>query len=113
MNYYCLFDKTGIRQASIPDVLATDYGGKDTLIQKGYILISDDDYQYYVGNRGTGKNSTGYVYDKATGKPVDAPPRPPVPPQSSIQIDQNALIVMEALAQQDRRLAEIEKTLKK
>ena len=45
------------------------------MISDGYIEISDEDYQYYVGNRGQGNNGTGYIRDSTTGKPISAPAR--------------------------------------
>ena len=52
-----------------------NYGGKEKLISDGYIEISDEDYQYYVGNKGQGDNGTGYIRDSTTGKPISAPAR--------------------------------------
>ena len=43
------------------------------LVTAGYTIVDNDDYQYYVGNRGLGDNGQGYVRDNATGKPISAP----------------------------------------
>ena len=43
------------------------------LVTAGYTIVDNDDYQYYVGNRGRGDNGQGYVRDNATGKPISAP----------------------------------------
>lgn len=39
----------------------------------GYIEISKEDWEYYIGLRGSGDNGTGYIRDPKTGKPVSAP----------------------------------------
>ena len=75
ITYFCKFNKNGEREASVPSTLVDRYGGKENLISDGYIEISDEDYQYYVGNRGQGNNGTGYIRDSTTGKPISAPTR--------------------------------------
>ena len=39
----------------------------------GYIEIPKEDWEYYIGLRGSGDNGTGYIRDPKTGKPVSAP----------------------------------------
>ena len=39
----------------------------------GYVEISQEDCEYYIGVRGHGDNGTGYIRDPKTGKPVSAP----------------------------------------
>lgn len=76
MYYLCKFNnEEGKREASIPSTLVNNYGGEEKLLNEGYIKISTDDYQYYVGNRGEGDNGTGYIRDTETGKPISAPAR--------------------------------------
>lgn len=75
MYYLCKFNEEGKREASIPSILVNNYGGEEKLLNEGYIKISTDDYQYYVGNRGEGDNGTGYIRDTETGKPISAPAR--------------------------------------
>lgn len=75
MYYLCEFDETGRRKASIPFTMLEKYGGKEELKEKGYIEVSNEDYQYYVGNKGQGDNGTGYIRDSETGKPISAPAR--------------------------------------
>jgi hypothetical protein len=75
MYYLCKFDETGKREASIPSTMIDRYGGEEKLTKEGYIKITTDDYQYYVGNKGAGDNGTGYVRDNITGKPISAPAR--------------------------------------
>lgn len=73
ITYFCKFNENGEREASVPSTMVDRYGEK--LISDGYIEISDEDYQYYVGNRGQGDNGTGYIRDSTTGKPISAPAR--------------------------------------
>ena len=73
--YFCKFNENGEREASVPSTMLNNYGGKEKLISDGYIEISDEDYQYYVGNKGQGDNGTGYIRDSTTGKPISAPAR--------------------------------------
>ena len=73
--YFCKFNENGEREASVPSTMLNNYGGKEKLISDGYIEISDEDYQYYVGNKGQGDNGTGYIRDSTTSKPISAPAR--------------------------------------
>ena len=47
------------------------------LLKNGAVVISEDDWQHYIGNYGEGENGTGYIRDPETGKPVSAPPYVP------------------------------------
>lgn len=75
ITYFCKFNKKGEREASVPSTMVDNYGGKEKLLNNGYIEIIDEDYQYYVGNKGQGDNGTGYIRDSTTGKPISAPAR--------------------------------------
>lgn len=75
MYYLCKFNEDGKREASIPSTLVDNYGGEEKLLSEGYIKITTEDYQYYVGNKGEGDNGTGYIRDSTTGKPISAPAR--------------------------------------
>lgn len=75
ITYFCKFNEKGEREASVPSTMVDNYGGKEKLLNDGYIEIIDEDYQYYVGNKGQGDNGTGYIHDSATGKPISAPAR--------------------------------------
>ena len=71
--YLCKFDASGKRTATVLDgVHYATTAKKQKYLDDGYIETSDDDYAYYVGNRGTGANGTGYIRG-ADGKPADAP----------------------------------------
>lgn len=69
----CKFDNDGKRTATVIDgVHFSTAEEKQKYLDDGYIETSDEDYAYYVGNRGTGANGTGYIRG-ADGKPTDAP----------------------------------------
>lgn len=71
--YLCKFDASGKRTATVVDgIHYATTAEKQQYLDDGYIETSDDDYAYYVGNRGTGANGTSYVRG-ADGKPIDAP----------------------------------------
>lgn len=104
------FDITGYRETTV--VSGVHYETEDErqkYIDDGYIPISDEDYQYYIGNRGAGDNGTGYIRDPETGRPVSAPPAPVVEeaPQEP-PIDEERLAAFEATAAQEARLVEQE-----
>ena len=71
--YLCKFDESGKRTATVVEgVHFTTKKEKKKYLDEGYIETSAEDYAYYVGNKGTGKNGTGYVRG-SDGKPTDAP----------------------------------------
>lgn len=101
------FNAQGKRIASV--ILGIHYTTdeeRQVYINDGYIPVSEEDYQHYIGNRGTGDNGTGYIRDPGTGKPVSAPPAPAVEeePQEP-PVDAERLAVYEAMAAQEERLA--------
>ncbi|MGP1575237.1 hypothetical protein [Selenomonas sp.] len=101
------FDAQGARVATVLSVIHyTTDEERQKYINDGYIPISGEDYQHYIGNRGVGDNGTGYIRDTKTGKPVSAPPAPPVDeePQEP-PVDAERLAVYEAMAAQAERLA--------
>lgn len=71
--YLSKFDEDGRRIATVLDGIhfSTD-AEKQAYLDDGYVETSDEDYAYYVGNRGNGANGTGYVRG-ADGKPASAP----------------------------------------
>lgn len=75
MTYMTLFDDTGARVTSVPVDCTLNDEHKAALIKDGYIEIDEEEWNYYVGNRGGGKNDTGYIRGK-DGKPTDAPAAP-------------------------------------
>ena len=106
MEYLAKFDVVGHRESTV--VSGVHYetaGGRQKYIDNGYIPISDEDYQHYIGNRGAGDNGTGYIRDPKTGLPVSAPPAPPV--EAELQeppVDEERLAAFEAMAAQEARL---------
>ena len=106
-EYLTKFDADGRRETTvIRGVHYTTEKERQSYINDGYILISDDDYQHYIGNRGAGDNGTGYIRDSKMGKLVSAPPVPAVEkePQEP-PVDPERLAVYEAMAAQEERLA--------
>lgn len=107
MEMLAKFDKNGCRETTVLEgVHYRDEASRESYIRQGYVAISEEDFAYYVGVRGTGDNGTGYVRDPKTGKPVSAPPAPPVEeePQEP-PVDPERLAVYEAMAAQEERLA--------
>jgi hypothetical protein len=100
------FDTEGVRVSTVlSGVHYTTNEERQGYINDGYIPISDEDYQHYVGNRGMGDNGTGYIRDQRTGKPVSAPPAPAVEAKPSEPlIDEERLAAFEAMAEQEARL---------
>lgn len=100
------FDAQGRRRATV--LSGIHYAGDDKrqkYIDEGYIPISDEDYQHYIGNRGAGDNGTGYVRDPKTGKPVSAPPAPHAETDPATPpVDEERLAAFEAMAAQEARL---------
>ena len=101
------FDAQGRRLATVLfGIHYTADAERQTYIHNGYIPISDEDYQHYIGNRGAGDNGTGYIRDAKTGKPVSAPPEPAVEEKpQELPVDPERLAVYEAMAAQEERLA--------
>ena len=101
------FDAQGRRRATVlSGIHYTTDEERQTYINDGYIPISEEDYQHYIGNRGAGDNGTGYIRDTKTGKPVSAPPAPPVEEETQEPpVDAERLAVYEAMAAQEERLA--------
>ena len=106
MDMLSKFDAHGVRTSTVlSGVHYTSDEERQKYINDGYIPISDEDYQHYIGNRGMGDNGTGYIRDPETGKPVSAPPAPPVEsePQEP-PVDEERLAAFEAMAAQEARL---------
>ena len=79
------FDKNGYRCETYIAAEYTDEQ-KQEMYADGFVDLSEEDWNYYVGNNGMGDNGTGYVRDMTTGKPVSAPPAPE--PSVENKIDQ-------------------------
>lgn len=113
MTYLSKFDSLGRRITSYPLDNSIDNKKREELIADGYIEIDEDEWSYYVGNKGTGKNGTGYVRG-ADGKPTDAPAYTPSTDEkkASIIAEYNAAKAtlteqyMDAMIHADTELAE-------
>lgn len=70
-TYLCKFDSAGRRTETLLSCEFTEEEKAEKLAE-GYIEISQEDWNYYVGNKGAGANGTGYIRG-ADGKPTDAP----------------------------------------
>ena len=106
MEYLAKFDATGHREITVVSGVHYDtHDQRQKYLDDGYVVVSDEDYQHYIGNRGVGDNGTGYIRDPKTGKPVSAPPAPPVEagPQEP-PVDEERLAAFEAMAAQEARL---------
>ena len=84
-TYLCKFDSEGRRTETL---LACEFteDEKAEKLEQGYIEISEEDWNYYVGNKGQGKNGTGYILGK-DGKPTDAPAYVPSKEEQLAQLD--------------------------
>lgn len=72
LTYLCRFDENGKRGETRLSVEYTDEQ-KEEMLSNGYVEITQEEWNYYAGNKGTGDNGTGYVRDAKTGKPISAP----------------------------------------
>lgn len=70
-TYLCKFNTEGRRTETLLTCEFTEEE-KAEKIADGYIEISEEDWNYYVGNKGAGANGTGYIRGK-DGEPTDAP----------------------------------------
>ena len=68
----------------IEDVITEEE--KAEKLEQGYIEISEEDWDYYVGNKGQGANGTGYIRG-ADGKPTDAPAYVPTKEEKLVALD--------------------------
>jgi hypothetical protein len=48
---------------------------KAAKMNEGYVELTQEEWEYYTNNRGSGDNGTGYIRDPRTGKPKSAPAR--------------------------------------
>lgn len=84
-TYLCKFDTDGRRTETLLTCEFTDEEKKQK-IAEGYIEISEEDWNYYVGNKGQGANGTGYIRGK-DGKPTDAPAHVPTKEEKLAALD--------------------------
>ena len=113
-NYWARFDNNGRVGAILLDgVHVKTDAQREKLSNDGYIPISDEDYQHYIGNRDAGDNGTGYIRDTKTGKPVSAPPAPPVETTETPTADvpETEIAVMEGMVDLQSRIAALEEEI--
>lgn len=70
--YITKFDEAGKPSGFLRPGINISVDDVAAKIAEGYVDISDEEWSYYVGNKGNGDNGTGYVRG-ADGKPVSAP----------------------------------------
>ena len=97
-EYLTKFDDGGHRETTVINGVhyATDEE-RQMYIDDGYISISEEDYQHYIGNRGVGENGSGYIRDVVTGKPVSAPPASPVTENEDSTISSDLMDIAEII----------------
>ena len=84
-TYLCKFDTDGRRTETLLTCEFTKEEKAEKLKQ-GYIEIDEEEWSYYVGNKGNGKNGTGYIRG-ADGKPTDAPAHVPTKEEKIAALD--------------------------
>ena len=97
MKYLSKFDAEGKRISSYPLDVLMMAETIESMKSDGYIEIDEDEWNYYIGNYGMGKNGTGYVRDAKTGKPVDAPAYVPTVGEKMSEIKTNYESQIDAL----------------
>lgn len=109
MAYLAKFDDSGACRAIY--LADTKSAGEAA----GCVEISDEEWAYYIGNRGQGDNGTGYIRDPKTGKPVSAPPALPVETteEPTANVPETELAVMEGMVDMQSRIAALEAELAK
>ena len=104
-NYLAKFDANGHRGETFPIDGTISADEIKSYKSQGYVVISAEDWGYYVGAHGTGDNGTGYIRDTQTGKPACAPPAPPASVvEEEPPVDEERLAAFEAMAAQEARL---------
>jgi hypothetical protein len=83
-KYLCRFDNNGYRQETY---LSCEYNDeqKQEMFNQGFVEIDEEEWNYYVGNKGMGDNGTGYI--RVDGKPVSAPPYIPSKEEKLAQLE--------------------------
>lgn len=114
-NYLAKFDANGNRGATIPLDGTISADEIKSYESQGYVIISAEDWGYYVGAHGTGDNGTGYIRDTKTGKPISAPPAPPVEVTETpaASVPETEIAVMEGMVDMQSRIAALEAELAK
>lgn len=83
-TYLSKFDNRGYRRETYLSCEYTEEQKAD-MIAQGFVEITQDEWDYYVGNKGEGDNGTGYI--RVNGKPVSAPPYVPSKEEKLAQLE--------------------------
>lgn len=84
-KYLCKFNEQGYRHETYLSCEYTDEQ-KQEMFNSGFVEIDEEEWSYYVGNKGMGDNGTGYVRGK-DGKPVSAPAYVPTKAEKIAQLE--------------------------
>ena len=78
MEYLILFNEAGHRKETVAEKIHyKTEEQRQSYIDNGFVPVTEEEYAYYVGNKGMGEHGTGYIRDTETGKPISAPPHVP------------------------------------
>ena len=115
IGYLSKFDNAGRIKGSEPLGMSMPESEQAKYEADGYIQISVEDWNTYMGNNGWGDNGTGYIRDPKTGKPVSAPPAPPVEPTETPadSTPETEIAVMEGMVDMQSRITALESELAK
>lgn len=113
IGYLSKFDNAGRIKGSEPVGASMTESEQSKYEADGYIQISVDDWNTYMGNNGWGDNGTGYIRDPKTGKPVSAPPAPPVETTETpaANVPETEIAVMEGMVDLQSRIAALEEEI--
>ena len=113
-TYLCKFDKMGNRGETHATAGIRDEE-KSAYLASGFVEIPESEWLYYIGGMGGGINGAGYIRDPKTGKPVSAPPAPPVETteEPTANVPETELAVMEGMVDMQSRIAALEAELAK
>ena len=115
-NYFVKFNADGkIKKVLLAGVHIKTDEQRQHFVNEGYTPIDVETYNVMLGNRDMGDNGTGYVWDDKTGKPVSAPPAPPVETTEvpTANVPETELAVMEGMVDMQSRIAALEAELAK
>lgn len=112
-SYLAKFDAEGHRGRTLPMDRTLTANDIEAYERQGYLKISAEEWLYYIGSRGMGDNGTGYIRDPKTGKPVSAPPAPPVEAteEPTANVPETELAVMEGMVDLQNRIAALEEEI--
>lgn len=110
IGYLSKFDSAGRIEGSKPIGMSMSESEQLECERDGYIQISVDDWDTYMGNNGWGDNGTGYIRDPKTGKPVSAPPVETTETPTA-NVPETEIAVMEGMVDLQNRIAALEEEI--